>query len=163
MQAYPLLFTPTKVLRSCVSGGAFNVGDTLSGPGVLPGTIITGLDSAGDTADGLYTVNVNQTVASADAPEAMTASVDGFGNGADTARFVLFRTFNNAGLTGVQVAQNYVNDQPVTALPTVTVNTNDALKATQLNKHFHTAWIAELGRRLYLGYLGACDYHSPTC
>lgn len=163
--AEPLKYTAQSVLESCVTGGAFKVGDVLSGAGVMPGTTIVALDSAGHTADGLYTVNVNQTVASRATPEPMSAQVGGFGNGSDSARFVMFRTFRNARSvpTGVQIGQAYVNDNAVTSIPTVTVNTDDALKAELNQIHYHAAWISELGRRLYKGYLGTCDYHSPTC
>ncbi|MBV9511014.1 MAG: hypothetical protein JO303_12115 [Caulobacteraceae bacterium] len=163
--AYPLAYSTNTVVKSCVTGGAFVVGDRLSGAGVAPGTSIVGLDSAGHTADGLYTVAVNQNVASASAPEAMTAAVGGFGSGSNSAKFILFRTFEHpwSTPTGVQIAQAYVNDNASTVIPAYTVNTDDALKATPTEIHYHAAWISELGRRLYEAYLGKCDYHSPTC
>ena len=163
--AAPLTATKTKITKSCVTGGIFHLGDTLSGAGVDAGTTITALDSAGHTADGLYLVNVNQTVASSGAPEAMTASIGGWGVGADTATFTLFRTFNaaNSSPTGVQIGQSWINDHAVTALSAKTVNTDDALKSTTTDLHFHAAWISELGRRLYQSYLGRCDYHAATC
>lgn len=157
--AYPQHSTSNTITTSCVSGGSFGVGNVLTGTGVLSGTVITGLDSAGHTADGIYTVNVNQTVAS----EAMTATVPGFGTGASTAKFVMFQTFGAGAASGVQIGQDYVNDNAVTALTTRTVNTNDVLKATSNQIHYHASWIAELGRRLYTALVGGCDYHSPTC
>ena len=163
--AAPLTATKTKITTTCVTGGTFHVGDTLSGTGVDPGTTITALDSAGHTADGLYVVNVNQTVASPALPEAMTATIGGWGVGADTAALTLFRTFKaaNSTPTGVQIGQSWVNDHAVAALPAKTVNTDDALKSTSTDLHFHAAWISELGRRLYQAYLGRCDYHAATC
>lgn len=163
--AYPLSYSANAIVQSCVSGGAFAVGDTLVGAGVMAGTTITALDSAGHTADGLYLIAVRQTVASPGAPEPMTAAVGGFGTGADTAKFLMFKTFSHASAnpTGVQIAQAYVNDHNVTQLSATTVNTDDALKATLTEIHYHAAWISELGRRLYRAYLGECDYHSPTC
>jgi hypothetical protein len=154
--ALPLAAT-VRVTRSCVTGGVFSVGDQLSGDNIAPGTVITGLDSAGHTADGLYTVNVNQSVSE----EALTGHLDGLGVGADTAPIVMFRTALMPGKkpTGVQVSQDLLND---TGYATV-VNTDDALHVTLLDVHYAASWIAELGRRLYQAYMGRCDYHSPTC
>jgi hypothetical protein len=163
--AEPDAYSGAGITKSCVTGGVFAVGDVLSEPGLLPGTVITGLDSKGDTKDGEYEINVLQTVASNTVPEPMSASVYGWGTGSDSAKFVLFRTFlpKNSVSTGVQLAQQFVNDNLSTALTAVTINTNDAFKATPTEIHYHASWIAELGRRLYEGYLGTCDYHSPTC
>jgi hypothetical protein len=161
--AVPDSHTTTTITKSCVSGGVFGVGNTLSGTNILSGTTITSLDGSGHTADGIYYVNVNQTVGSSASPIAMTASVTGWGTGSDSAKFTMFQTFGAATASGVQIAQQYVNDNLVTALKAITVNTNDALKATPAEIHYHTAWIAELGRRLYEAFLGQCDYHSPTC
>jgi hypothetical protein len=156
MVALPLSATIRSV-RSCVSGGQFSVGDQLAGDHVATGAVITGLDSAGHTADGLYVVNVNQSL-----PEQpFTGHVDGFGTGADTAPIVMFRTAVMPGKkpTGVQVSQDMLNDQGYATV----VNTDDALHITLLDVHYAASWIAELGRRLYEAYMGRCDYHSPTC
>jgi hypothetical protein len=157
--AIPVSTSATAVTKSCVTGGQFNVGDTLSGAGVSAGTQITALDSAGHHADGLYVVNVNQAVASG----AMTAHIDGFGTNAQT-KFVIVRTAWFSKPEGVQTAQQMANDhQGLLPFATATVNTQDAQHATATDIHYKWSWIAELGRRLYLGYLGQCDYHSPTC
>jgi hypothetical protein len=156
MVALPLSAT-NRSIRSCVTGGQFSVGDQLAGNHVAPGAVITGLDSAGHTADGLYVVNVNQSV-----PEQpLTGHLDGLGIGADTAPIVMFRTAVMPGKkpTGVQAAQNLLNDQGYATV----VNTDDALHVNLLDVHYAASWIAELGRRLYEAYMGRCDYHSPTC
>ena len=145
--------------KSCVKSGGFAVGQTLSGRGVLPGTVITALDSEGDTGAGLYRVTVDQTVAA----EPMSSSLPGWGSGADTARFVTYRTDYAGPATGVQTAYVTLNDQQGAALNVTVVNVNDALKLPASPIHFHGSWVAELGRRLYLGYLGQCDYNTPTC
>ena len=126
---------------------------------VLSACQTAALDSAGDTQSGLYRINVNQTLG----PEPMTAMVPGWGAGADTAAFITYRTDYSGPPTGVQTAYVTLNDSQGAALKVTVVNVNDALKLTPSPIHFDGSWIAELGRRLYLGYLGQCDYNSPTC
>jgi hypothetical protein len=165
--ADPDRYARSRITKSCVTGGIFAVGNTISGLGLQPNTTITALDSEGDTADGWYNINVPQTLGSSDSPASMTASVPGWGAGADTARFVDFQTAGSyAGGTngsGVQPAKNALNDSGGAALTVVTVPVNDRLPATTTGIHYWAPWIQELGRRLYLGYLGQCDYHMPTC
>jgi len=59
-----------------VSQGTLAVGQAISGPNILPGTIITALDS-GTGGVGTYTVNISQTAA---AGAITAASVPGAGN-----------------------------------------------------------------------------------
>jgi hypothetical protein len=159
--ADPMANTNNAITASCVSGGKFQVGDTLSGGGLLAGTLITGLDAAGHTADGLYTINVGQTVDN----EPMSATVSGWGKDASTARFILNRTAGAGSQSiGVRLAQQFVNDNPgATGLAATTINTNDRLIYTPNPLHYDGRWYSEFGRRLYQAFIGKCDYHTPTC
>ena len=54
----------TTLTVSAVASGTITVGQTISGPGVTPGTTITGLVWGGQGGTGSYTVGISQTVAS---------------------------------------------------------------------------------------------------
>ena len=57
--------TGTSLSVRSVTTGALAVGQLITGPGVLPGTVITGLGSGTTGGPGTYTVNVTQSVNSA--------------------------------------------------------------------------------------------------
>ena len=147
------------VIQSCVVGGQFHVGDRLTASELAPGTVIVGLDSAGHTTEGLYTINAGQTIS----PELMTAAVVGWGLGAPTARFITNRTVGSDN-NGVGLAQQSISDIPGTmALAAATVSTDDRLIYQPNPLHYDGMWYSEFGRRLYQAFIGQCTYHLPTC
>ncbi len=177
-----------------VTSGYIEHGLAITGPGVAPGTTITSLVTAAG-ATGTYRLSVKQTVGSAAAPvamagasggvglygqtvpmtiapEPMTASIPGWGVGADSQTFVLFNIRYSASNEPVPIAQRSVNftDNPAAAaLPATTFWIYDALPNPATPIHNNPSWIAELGRRFYLAWkapnlaAGGCDYHSATC
>jgi len=75
--------------------------------------------------------------------------------------------------SGVPLAQEYLNDHQIAALPVRTVNMFDILPADVSSTlgarggagyvHNAPAAQAEVGRRIAAGIAGRCDYHTPTC
>ena len=154
---------------TAIDGGAIAVGDVLSGAGVASGAVVTafgagnGMSRAGGV--GWYTINVPLKIA----PQPLRAGASGWSPGANTARFAYAVSRNYAPSEGVQTAQIALSNAGLAALSMTAIDMYDARQSTTNSTHNDPAWLAELGRRLYLAWkantqsVGGCDLTSPTC